>query len=198
MTTETLDEVLRRILNDPSIFGPLYDKEAKSPIPLLFNKEDWKLLKEAFERKDKEKFNNIVDSRCQALRQKEQNPKKWRKDKIRETIDLGNSLKKAYTEKPHILKQIFDKLNSFGIIECKLPNMEDYGKVIENHNFITVENYFLSKIDKEKNRLKRRALRKTLEYVKELYAMKLDVLEIAFLVRKLNSLTQFVEAIKDE
>ena len=92
---------------------------------------------------------------------------------------------------------MFDKLNSFGIIECKLPNMEDYGKVIENHSISTVEQYFLSKIDRA-SVYQKRALKKTLEYVKELYAMNLDILEIAFFVRKLNSLALFMEVIKDE
>jgi hypothetical protein len=41
-------------------------------------------------------------------------------------------------------------------------------------------------------------LKKAFEYIKELYNMNLDVLEIAFFVRKLNSLTEFVEMIKDE
>ncbi|GAI24746.1 unnamed protein product, partial [marine sediment metagenome] len=91
----------------------------------------------------------------------------------------------------------FDKLDSFGLVECKLPNMEDYGKVIENHNRSTVEQYFLSKIDRARG-YQKRALRKTLEYVMELYAMNLDILEIAFFIRKLNSLTQFMEVIKDE
>lgn len=105
-------------------------------------------------------------------------------------------MEKAYDQKPYILRQMFDKLNSFGLVECKLPNMEDYGKVIENHNRSTVEQYFLSKIDRARGY--QNALRKTLEYVKELYAMNLDILEIAFFIRKLNSLTQFMEVIKDE
>ena len=110
---------------------------------------------------------------------------------------MGKSLKKAYDQKPYILEQMFDKLDSFGIIECKLPKMEDYGKVIENHNCSTVGHYFLSKID-EAGGYQKRALRKTLEYVMELYAMNLDILEIAYFIRKLDSLTQFMEAIKDE
>jgi len=197
MTTKTLDDVMRRILNDSSIFSPPWDGNARSAIPLLLETEDWKRLKEAFEIKDKDSFNSIVDNQCQKLQQKEQNANRWRKGKIRGTIELGKSLKKAYDQKPYILEQMFDKLDLFGLVECKLPNMEDYGKVIENHNRSTVEQYFLSKIDRAKG-YKKHALRKTLEYVKELYAMNLDILEIAFFIRKLNSLTQFMEVIKDE
>jgi len=197
MTTKTLDDVMRRILNDSYIFSPPYDRNAGAVIPLLFEMEEWKKLKEAFEERDKNSFNSIVDNQCHELQQKEQNANRWRKDKIRDTIELGKSLKKAYDQKPYILEQMFDKLDSFGIIECKLPNMEDYGKVIENHNRSTVEQYFLSKIDRARG-YQKRALRKTLEYVKELYVMNLDILEIAFFIRKLNSLTQFMEVTKDE
>lgn len=108
-------------------------------------------------------------------------------------------MKKAYNQKPYILEQMFDKLDSFGLVECKLPNMEDYGKVIENHSISTVEQYFLSKIYSDStSAYQKRALKKTLEYVKELYAMNIDLLEIAFFVRKLNSLALFIEVIKDE
>ena len=198
MTAKTLDEIMRRVLNDSDIFSPPYDRNTKSSIPLLFETEEWKQLKEAFKKRDKNSFNSIVDNQCQELRQNEQNANRWRKDRIRDTIELGELLKKAYDQKPYILEQMFVKLDSFGLVECKLPNMEDYGKIIENHNRSTVEQYFLYKIDKEKNRFRRKALKKTLEYLKELYAMNLDILEIAFFIRKLNSLIQFMEVIKDE
>lgn len=197
MTTKTLDGVMRRILNDPDVFAPPYDKQAKSLLPQLFETNDWKLLKEAFEINDKISFESQIDNQVKKLQAEATTSSNWRRNQIRRIIDLGQSLKKAYDEKPYILKQMFDTLNSFGHIECKLPNMEDYGKVIENHNLSIVEQYFLSKIDRER-RYRRRALRKTLEYVKELYSMNLDILEIAFFIRKLDSLTQFMEVIKDE
>ncbi|MEO0273247.1 MAG: hypothetical protein ABIM30_09220 [candidate division WOR-3 bacterium] len=197
MTTKTLDDVLRRVMNDPDIFSPPCDKETRAALPLLFEKDEWKKLKEAFEKRDKDYFNSIVEKRCRELQEKEQNARDWRKNQISNLVRLGDSLKKAYDQKPFFMKEMFDMLDSFGIIECKLPNMEDYGKVIENHNRSTVEHFFLYKIDKAKDDQKR-ALRKVLEYLKELYAMNLDVLEIAFFIRKLNSLTEFMEVIKDE
>lgn len=54
MTTKTLDDVMKRVLNDPDIFGPPYDKNAKSTIPLLFETREWKQLKETFEKGDKD------------------------------------------------------------------------------------------------------------------------------------------------
>ena len=198
MITKTLDDVMKRILNDTDVFSPPYDKNARSAIPLLFETNEWKQLKNAFEARDQNSFNSIVENQCQKLQQKEQNARGRRKNQINDMLSLGNSLKKAYDQKPYVLKEMFDKLDSYGIVECNLPNMEDYGEVIENHSCSTVEQYFLSKIDRASGFHQKRALRKTLEYVKELYAMNLDILEIAFFIRKLNSLTQFMEVIKDE
>lgn len=197
MTTKTLDDVMIRVLNDPNVFSPPYDKDVRSPLPLLFEKKDWELLEETFKKKDKNSFNSIVDKHCRKLHQKEQDAKRWRREQINKIITLGSALKKAYEEKPNLLERLFEVFDTFGYIECNLPTMEDYGKVIENHNRSTVEQYFLSKIDRARG-YQKRALRKTLEYVRELYAMKIDVLEIAFFIRKLNSLTQFMEVIKDE
>ncbi len=201
MTTKRLDDVMRRILNDTSIFSPPYDRNARAAIPLLFETEEWKQLKEAFEKRDKNSFNSIVDNQCQKLQQKEQNANQWRNGKIKDTIELGKALKNAYDQKPYILEQMFFALHKFGVVKCNLPStstMEDFGKVIESNNRSIVEQFFLYKIDKENNRFKRKALKKTLEYLKELYAMNLDTLKIAFFIRKLNSLTQFMEVIKDE
>ena len=198
MTTKTLDDIMMFILNDPDVFSPPYDRNARSAIPLLFETKDWKRLKEIFEEGDKNSFNYFVDKQCQQLQQKNQGADKWRENKISETIKLGQSLKKAFNQKPYVLKQIFNLLESFGLIECKLPNMEDYGKIIENHDRPIVEQYFLYKIGKEKEGFRKRALEKTFEYLKELYAMNIDTLEIAFFIRKINSLTQFIEVIKDE
>lgn len=197
MTTKTFDDVMRRVMNDSDIFSPPYDKNARTTLPLLFEKNDWKKLKEVFEKGDKDSFDSIVDEQCRKLQQKEQNARGWRKNQIRNIKGLGSFLKKSYEQKPFFLTEMFNKLDSFGIMECKLPNMEDYGKVIENHNRSTVEQFFLNKIGKAEIHQKR-ALRKTLEYLKELYSMNLDILEIAFFIRKLNSLTEFMEVIKDE
>ena len=197
MTAKTFDDVMRRMLNDSYVFSPPYDRNARTAIPLLLETKEWKQLKEAFELRDKTSFDSIVQNQCQKLQQKEQNARGWRKNRIDKVMSLGGTLKRAYEEKPNLLERLFEALDSFGYVECNLPNMEDYGKVIENHNRSTVEQYFLSKIDRARG-YQKRALRKTLEYLKELYAMNLDILEIAFFVRKLNSLTQFMEVIKDE
>jgi len=193
MTTKTLDDVMRQILNDPDIFYISYT---------IFNNGEWEKLGKEFQEGNLKDVTDRIDQKIQALKNdlnSQRNDR--RKNTLREAIKSTEALKDATNNKPYILEQMFSTLDTFGLVKCNLPSastMEDFGKVIENHNRSTVEQYFFSKIDKENNRFKRKALKKLLEYVKELYAMNLDILEIAFFVRKLNSLTQFMEVIKDE
>jgi len=189
MTAKTLDEIMRRVLNDSDIFYVSYP---------IFNDAEWKNLGEEFQKGNLAEVTAKIDEKIVQLKTAFNSERNQRKKEILEVIKLTEALKSAVNNKPHILKQMFLTLDKFGPIRCNLPNMEDYGKVIENQNRSTVEQYFLYKIDKERTRFRRKALKKTLEYLKELYAMKLDTLEIAFFIRKLDSLTQFMEVIKDE
>lgn len=196
MTDKTLDDIMKKVLNDQDVFSSPYDRKGPS-IPHLFEPSDWRQLKEYFEKKDKTSFDELVEKKMQDLRQKEKNAQGWRKKQIDNILSLSTSLKQSYQKKPHLLKELFETFHEFGLLECKLPNMEDYGKVIENHSRSTVEQFFLYKIDKAKP-YEKRALKKILEYLKEMYSMNLDILEIAFFVRKLNSLSEYPEVIKDE
>jgi len=82
--------------------------------------------------------------------------------------------------------------------------MEIFGKVIERYDISIIEYYFVEKINKEisyKNVQRRiskkgRALEKILEYVKELHAAGISSEEIAYFVRKLNSLENYWEVIE--
>ena len=192
MTAKTLDEIMRRVLNDSDIFYVSYT---------IFNNAEWKNLGEEFQKGNFTEVTARIDEKINQLQDALNSERNRKKKDLEEAIKLAEALKSAVKNKPYILKQMFCSLDKFGVVRCNLPSsstMEDFGKVIENHNCSTVEHYFLHKIDKERNKFRRRALKKTLEYLKELYAMKLDTLEIAFFIRKLDSLTQFMEVIEDE
>lgn len=188
MTTKTLDEVMSQILNDQDVFYTSYP---------IFNNAEWKELGKEYRESNLYNVTSKIDQKISSLKNGLNSQRNDRRKNTLRAIKLAEALKSAIKNKPHILKQMFLTIGRFGLIKCNLPNMEDYGKVIENHNRSTVEQYFLSKIDRTRG-YQKRALRKTLEYINELYAMNLDVLEIAFFIRKLNSLTQFMEVIKDE
>ncbi len=185
----TLDNVMRRVLNDPDIFFIKYR---------IFDPNEWQDLKTRFQNNDLAGVNMKIDDKISSLRREYQSERdRQRKTSIQEAGELTNALKESITKKPHIINQMFSTLDHFGLVKCNLPNMEDYGKVIENHNFPLVEEFFLYKIDKA-NRFERAALKKIFEYVKELYDMKQDVVEIAFFVRKVESLKRFAEMVKNE
>lgn len=193
MTIKTLDDIMRRVLNDSDIFYVSYP---------IFNEAEWKNIGEEFQKANFAEVTARIDGKINELQDalnSERNRKK--KEILEKAIKLTEALKSAINNKPHILNQLSSTLDSFGLIKNNLPSssvLEDFGKVIENHNRPTVEQYFLYKIDKEKNRFRKKALKRILEYLKELYSMNLDILEIAFFIRKLDSLTQFIEVIKDE
>lgn len=196
MTAKSLDEIMRRVLNNSDIFYLDYQ---------IFDEPEWKNIGKEFQEDNFSGVTARIDEKICQLEEKEKklDSKKDKREKetLQKAIKLTEALKSAVDNKPYILGQIFLTLDKFGLVKSNLPSssvLEDLGKVIENHNCSTVEQYFLYKIDKEKDRFKRKALNKILEYLKELYAMKLDTFEIAFFIRKLDSLTQIMEVIKDE
>jgi len=201
-----MDEVFRRVLNDRDIFDtPPYDTHARKPIPKLFEGDSWKELGKLFSEGRKDEFMEKIDSRIREIENQERRARGGRRDKINELKQRAEWLKSAFENKPHLLKQLFDNLEWYGLVKCYLPSsMDDYGKVIERHNISTVEHYFVDKIKGEvsykhgQRYLSKRgkALEKVLEYIKELYDSGLHPVEIAFFVRKLNSLVTYWEVIE--
>lgn len=178
-----MDEIFKRVLNDKDIFW--IKKE-------IFSFSEWSALKEASCQPTE--YKNAVQQKIQALKNEENSTTDdRRKDINKKSKQLCNNLLNALEQKPHILNQMFNYLNSYGLVECNLPSMDDYGKVIERYDISIVEQFFLDKINRENNHHKKKALRKVLEYVKELYNSNHSALEIAYFVRKLDSLITFWE-----
>lgn len=185
MTTRTLDEIVKRVLNDSDIFYMYYT---------IFGNSEWKDLQEKHSQGDLAYMTSKIDQKLEAL-ERELSYQSRGKKRLTDAISLTKALKNAVHYKPYILERMFTTLERFGLVKCNLPNMEDYGKVIENHSQATVDQFFLHNIKKARH-YEKSALRKALEYVRELYALNCGILEIAFFVRKLNSLTEFFKVIK--
>ena len=173
-----IDEIFRMVLNDREIFW--IKKE-------IFNKKEWNDLKKTINQV--KEFNERINQKIRSLEDEE---RKISDNGIRNDIKMAkrlcSNLLASSEQKPHILNQMFDFLDSFGVVECNLPNMDDYGKVIERYSISIVEQFFLDKMKRENNKHRKRALAKVLEYVKELYNANISVEEIAYFVRKLDSL----------
>lgn len=194
MTSKTLDEIIRRVLNDSAIFYVSYP---------IFDRDEWKSIGEEFQKSNLTEVTAKIDEKIKQLQNKLNFKTNEKEEKtLKKVVELTKALKAAVNDKSYILKQMFLTLDKFGLVKSNLPSssiLEDIGKVVENHNRATVEQYFLYKIDKERDNFKKKALKKLLEYLEELYVMNLDILEIAFFIRKLDSLTLlFGEVIKDE
>ena len=193
--TSKIDEVFKKVLNDKDIFDSPYDKNARAPIPKLFEGDNWKELERLFNEDRKDEFIEKIDSRIKEIEDQERRANKWRHDKINDLKQRAEWLKSAFYSKPYLLKQLFENLEWYGLVECKLPNMDSCGKVIERYDISTVEQYFVDKI-KRASYPRNRALEKILEYVKELHITGISPEEIAFLVRKIDSLTKYWEVIE--
>ena len=68
--------------------------------------------------------------------------------------------------------------------------MDNYGRVVEKYPFETVKVYFSDKINSSPP-YNKMALKKVLGYIEELYSAKVSVEQIAYFVRKMNSLIEF-------
>jgi len=199
-----MDTILKKILNDRDIF--YHEKE-------IFTKSEWNLLREKFINKNLEEFKNIkniIQGKINEYNQKiNQATNNKEKEKFQRAKKLCQSLINAIPEfdksgklvkhgKPNLLNTLFEYLDSFGLVKSNLPSssaMDDYGKVIERYDISIVEQYFLDKISRENNLHTKNALKKLLEYVKELYQSNQSPLEIAYFIRKLNSLTTLWEVL---
>jgi hypothetical protein len=187
-----MDKVFRSILNDKDIFYP--QKE-------IFNKEEWLSLKEKFRNGKMDEFEKVIREKIidydQKINQANNNKEK---EKLQKALTYCKSLINAMNDKPNLLNNLFEYLDSFGLVKSNLPSpsaMDDYGKVIERYDIGTVTQFFLDKIERESDKYKKKALKKLLEYVKELYQTNQSTLEIAYFVRKLNSLKTLWEVLNE-
>lgn len=193
--TSKIDDVFRKVLNDREIFDSLYDRNAGAPIPKLFEGDSWRELERLFNEGKRDEFIEKIDSRIREIENQERRANRWRRDRINELKQRAEWLKSAFDGKPHLLKDLFENLEWYGLVECKLPRMEDYGKVIERYDISIVEQHFVDKI-KRASYPQDRALKKILEYVKELHTAGISPGEIAYFVRKIDSLTKYWEVIE--
>jgi len=187
-----MDKVFRRILNDKDIFWP--QKE-------IFNKEEWLSLKEKVRNGNMDEFERVIREKIKDYDKKiTQTNDNKEKEKFQKAQTYCQSLINAMNDKLNLINNLFEYLDSFGLVKSNLPSpsaMDDYGKAIERYDISIVEQYFLDKISRENNMHTKNALKKLLEYVKELYGSNKSPLEIAYFVRKLNSLTTLWEVLNE-
>lgn len=182
-----MDEIFKKVLNDRDIF---WIKEE------IFSESKWSALKEVS--RHPEKYKRVVRQKIEELEDEtNRTTHNDRRNDIEKSKQLCKNLLNALEQKQNILNQMFKYLDSYDLVKCNLPSMDDYGKVIERYGISTVEQFFLDKIKREKDKHKKKALAKVLEYVKELYNANISPVEIAYFVRKLDSLKIFWEVLNE-
>ncbi len=188
MTASPLQAAVRRVLNDRRIFWMPQE---------LVAKPRWAEFREALNRNEKARAMEVLEDAERAVtnriqKQRDAQSKKHCEDGRTLLINL-----RSYVNRDSALvRELADQLDSFGPLRTNLPDTEDFGKVIEGHARAMAEQYFLYKMQKEKDQRRRNALAALFEVVKALYDQHVDPLEIAFFVRKIESLTQIVEVLK--
>lgn len=188
MTTSPLDHAIRKALNDRRIFW--------MPQKLI-DRVVWSNLKLSIKSGKTDDVQSILSGAENAvcnLISRERDPRK--KEHLKDAKKLLAGLKTKIGQQSPFVAYLLDMLDEFGPLLSNLPNMEDFGKVIEGYNHSTAEQFFLYKIQKEKNRRKKNALCALIEIVKELYESRANPIEIAFFVRKIDSLPQIMEVLQ--
>lgn len=181
-----LEEWVIRVLNDRRIFTTPYITKKKKKLPELFPNKEWEQLKEFYKNGDKIKYTKLI---CEQLNkiEKEYYNTKWESElRIR-----SKALRDGYCNKQTLLEELFAKLKWYGVVVCNLPNMDDFGIVIERHGEEEVKYFFTDKIKRVKENYKRNALKAALQYTLELYSMNMPKESIAYFIRKLDSLIEY-------
>lgn len=188
MTANPIEAAMRHVLNDRRIF--------RMPQELI-DKVKWSEFREALRKSDMARAASVLDSAEEAITTRIINERDTaRKKQLEQAKALLHGLKN-YTAKGSVfVRDLADQLDAFGPLRPNVPNMEDFGKVIEGHSRAIAEQFFLYKIQKEKDHRRRDALAALFEAIKELYDKHVNPLEIAFFVRKVESLTQIMEVLK--
>ncbi len=188
MTASPLEDAMRRVLNDRRIFWMPQE---------LIGKAGWATLRNALDRDDSDTALGVVasakgdiDKRINAERDAR------RKQHLEDARQLLNGLEAKIKQAPSSINRVLDLMESFGPVRCNLPDTEDMGKVIEGYGRPTVEEFFTYKIQKERDQQRQKALVALFEEVRRLYDLHVEPLEIAFFVRKIDSLNQIVEVLR--
>lgn len=190
MTNNPLEAAMCRVLNDRRIFGMPQE---------LIDRSTWSKFRAVLAKDDMSQATSILEAVENALARCITNEgDAQRRQQLEENRTLLSGLKAHVNKGSALVRNLADLLDTFGPLRSNLPNMEDFGKVIEGHGRATAEQFFLYKIQKEKDQRRRAALNAVFEVVLRLYDQRVNPMEIAFFVRKAESLTQIVEVMKWE
>jgi len=185
--TSPIDDLFRKILNDRRIFD-----YGRGHARRLLDCRQTAQLKKLLEQNQIELFQKGVEEAMESKRNLKARSTNKRERETEECIRLGGALLRALNDSLPLARRVFHLLDDFGSLMCSLPDMNDYGRVVEGEKKPIVEQFFLSHIDRASGRTKT-ALKRMFAYVQEGYEKGLRPDELGFVVRKVESLKHLTE-----
>ncbi len=188
-----LHDIIKRVLADERIFSPPYDAKNRMYLPKIIDNCIWEELNKDFS-KDRSNGINIINE-------------SWKRIRTRiNTLHYNsyysyyNALKNAYNDnsKEQLLRIMFYMLPWYGVVHCNLPSMDDFGIVIERHDYNIVKQFFLDKEKRADKSYIKNALIAVLSYTEELYDKGYSNVLIAYFIRKIDSLQEYWGLLLDE
>ncbi|MEM4323965.1 MAG: hypothetical protein QW776_03140 [Candidatus Nitrosocaldus sp.] len=185
IVNSNLEDIIKKAINDKRIFSTPYEKRK---LPEFFSNPEWKQLKCHFEKNNKREYNNLVNKRYNDVKKEYFSSKREKEFKKRYCALLN-----AYRSRQALLSKLFNTLEWYGVVDCNLPSMEDFGIMIERHSEAEVINFFCDKINREEKKWRKNAIKAALDYTCQLYKIGTPKESIAYFIRKLPSFIEYWE-----
>jgi hypothetical protein len=188
-----LHDIIKRVLADERIFSPPYDAKNRRCLPKIIDNCIWEELNKDF-CQGRNNGINIINESWERI--------KTRINKLhyKSYCSYYNALKNAYNDnsKEQLLRIMFYMLPWYGVVNCNLPSMDDFGIVIERHDYNIVKQFFLDKEKRAGKSYIKNALIAVLSYTEELYDKGYSNVLIAYFIRKIDSLQEYWGLLLDE
>lgn len=191
--TDYLMDIIKRIINDKRIFNTPYCPYDKRYLEEFFPNKEWMELYNYYKEGGENSYKELINRRHERIK------KQYERNKLGNDLNKRyNALLHAYCKKRQLLEELFNTLEWYGVVECKLPNMDDFGIVIERHSKEEVITFFCDKINRTTRSYQKNALKAVLSYTMELYEIGIPKETIAYFIRKLDSLVEYWGLLDDE
>jgi len=174
-----MEQLTRRIINDRRIFT-----YGKNEANRLIAPSEMESLRSWLLAGDLSRAAGFLAKRAQAL-----SPDPRSKKAVALAMRLSGSLSDHVVH----LTRVCAILDDYGVLQCQLPAMDQYGTVVEREERTVVEQFFASKIQKADKPWNREALRRLMEHLAWGYHAGISARHLGFLVRKIDALIDFME-----
>ena len=173
-----LENLLWRMLNDRKMFS------YRNNCDCIIAPSEMPGFREWLSSNALPKATQFLEKKMQAL------PRDQKCDRARQ---FTRRLKTGLPEYRAHLTRVCAHMNDFGVLQCQLPSMDQYGYIVEREPRPAVEQFLAYKIERADKRWNREALRRLMEHLAWGYQAGISPQHLGFLVRKAESLKILTE-----